>query len=128
VAAADRAGRAGVGGGADQRGGDDQPAVRGQRRGVGQGAGVGDRLEGQQRIDHLAGPAPPGRRVRVGPRMGGAGVDHGDQLAQQVGVAQSMGRRPIAGVGRERVVHGDPGEGRQHPRACQVLCVKDRFT
>src|SRR3954447_9000111 len=41
VAAADRSGRAGIGGGADQRGGDDQPAVAGEVVRIGQGVGVG---------------------------------------------------------------------------------------
>src|SRR4051794_25470622 len=114
VPAADRAGRAGVGGGADQRGGDDQPTLSVQHGGGGQRACVGDRLEREQRVDDLAGPAPAGRHAIGGGRLGGVGVDHGDQFAQQVGVAQGVGRGRIAGVGGEGVVHGDAGEPGQH--------------
>jgi hypothetical protein len=89
--------------------------VRGQRVGIGQGAGVGDRLERQQRIHDLLRPAPARGRVRFDLRMDGVEVDHRDQLAQQVGVAQGMRRRRIASLGRERVMHDDPGAVRQHP-------------
>src|SRR4051812_11429259 len=78
-----------LGGGADQRRGDDQPPLRGQHLGVGQGPGVGDRLHAQQRRDHLAGPAPAGGHLAAGRRrLGGVEVDDRDQLAQQMGVAQ----------------------------------------
>jgi hypothetical protein len=83
VAAADRAGRPGLGGGPDQGGGDDQLPVRGQRVGIGQGAGVGDRLQRQQRVDHLGRPVPAGRYpAATARRVGGVMVDHRDQLAQ----------------------------------------------
>jgi hypothetical protein len=93
MAAADRPERGTRGGGADQGGGDDEPPLRGQHIGVGQRAGVGDRLEREQRIDHLGRPAPAGRYVRVGPRVCDGVIDHGDELAQQMGVAQRVGRR-----------------------------------
>src|SRR3954469_17909579 len=50
VAAADRPGRGALGRGTDQSRGDDQPPVCGQRVRIGQRAGVGDRLEREQRV------------------------------------------------------------------------------
>src|SRR4051794_32069863 len=88
VAAADRPRRAGGGVGADQGGRHDQPALRGERVGGGQDAGVGDRLERQQGVDDLGRPAPAGGHLAAGRRgVGGGVVNHGDQLPQQVGVA-----------------------------------------
>jgi len=40
--------------------------------------------------------------------VGGVHVDHRDQLAQQMGVAQRVRRRRVAGVGGERVMHQVP--------------------
>jgi len=67
--------------------GDNQRPVRGQCVGVGESTGGGDRLERQQCVDDLGRPAPAGRNVHAGPRVGGVMVDHGDELAQQMGVA-----------------------------------------
>jgi hypothetical protein len=55
--------------------------------GVGESTGGGDRLERQQFVDDLGRPAPAGRHVHAGPQVGGVMVDHGDELAQQMGVA-----------------------------------------
>src|SRR4051794_28323435 len=82
VPAADRAGRAGLGRGADQGGGDDQPAGVGEDVWGGQRAGVGDRLQSQQYVDDLGSPAPAGGHDVVDGRVGGVGVDHGDELTQ----------------------------------------------
>src|SRR3954449_6872315 len=59
MGAADRPRRPGLGRGADQRRGDDQSPVGGQHVGIGQGSGVGDRLQCQQGVDDLGCPAPP---------------------------------------------------------------------
>jgi hypothetical protein len=85
--AADRPGRPGLGRGADQGRGDDQPPVPGQCVGVGESTGGGDRHERQQGVDDLGRPTPAGRHVHAGPQVGGVMVDHGDELAQQMGVA-----------------------------------------
>ena len=69
--------------------------------------GVCQAFHGPQRVRGLGGPAPPARR---------GGVGDGLQFAQGMRIAQSVpATLAVAVIRRPGVVHGDPGEGRQHP-------------
>ncbi len=90
------------------------------RAGVPQGAvdgegGVRQALQVARGVGGLGGPAP---------LAGRGGVGDGLELPQGVRVTQSARDLVVAVVGCPAVVHGDPGEGREHPGGVHGLAAR----